>query len=359
MTNARSEVVDESAPGIYHCWSRCVRRAFLCGWDSYLKKDFDYRKDWIVERIEILAGAFGLDVFSYAVLDNHLHLVVRNRPDLGQQWTDKEVARRWLKVYPRRLDKNGKPAKPTGAEVRELAGDWGKIEVLRTRLSSISWFMKCLKENIAVRANREDEVTGRFWEGRFHCQRLLEERAVVACMSYVDLNSIRAEIVDRIQRAEFTSAFVRFGAELSRRRVRELKKKRKKEGFTFSDRQRKTLVKETQRAKADRWLARLEGESSPFETLTLEGYLNLLDWTGREIQQRKKGVISKKAPPLLEELEMDPEHWAQIVGKFGSLFFRMVGGVDSMVEAAKNAGKKWFKGLGLCREFFPERSCEL
>ncbi len=352
MTNARSEVVDESVPGIYHCWSRCVRRAYLCGWDSYLKKNFDHRKDWVVERIQLLAGAFGLDVFSYAVLDNHLHLVVRNRPDLGKQWTDREVARRWLKVYPRRVGSDGKPAKATRAEIRSLTKEWGRIEVLRKRLSSISWFMKCLKEDIAVRANREDEVTGRFWEGRFQCQRLLEERAAVACMSYVDLNSIRAEIVDRIQDAQFTSAFVRFGAELSRRRVRELKKKRR-EGLVLSERQEKTLSKEMRRARADQWLGRLEGEDSPFEELTLEGYLNLLDWTGRAIQMGKRGVIAEDAPPLLERLEMEPKRWAHVVDQFGGLFVRMVGGGESMVEAAKNAGKQWFRGMGACREFFP------
>lgn len=56
--SARREIVDASQVGIYHCVSRCVRRAFLCGEDALTGRNFDHRKEWIRGRLEELAGAF-------------------------------------------------------------------------------------------------------------------------------------------------------------------------------------------------------------------------------------------------------------------------------------------------------------
>jgi hypothetical protein len=69
---ARREIVDNTEVGIYHCVSRCVRRAFLCGEDALTGRNFDHRKDWIRNRLEELAGAFAIDVLGFAVLSNHL-----------------------------------------------------------------------------------------------------------------------------------------------------------------------------------------------------------------------------------------------------------------------------------------------
>jgi hypothetical protein len=100
----RKFLFDPTKVGMYHCISRCVRRAFLCGVDRLSGKNFDHRKQWIQDRLEFLAGQFGIDILGFAVMSNHLDVVLRNRPDLIAGWSDVEVARRWWNLFPLRRD---------------------------------------------------------------------------------------------------------------------------------------------------------------------------------------------------------------------------------------------------------------
>ena len=191
---ARREIVAEGQVALYHCVSRCVRRAFLCGQDTLSGRNYAHRKGWIEERLEELAGIFGVDVCGFAVMSNHLHVVVRTRPDRVEEWSDEVVVHRWWQLCPGRRDRSGKACALEAEELQELLADKERLTLWRRRLASLSWFMRCLCEAIARRANREDGVHGRFWEGRFRSQRLADEEAALACSIYVDLNPIRAGI---------------------------------------------------------------------------------------------------------------------------------------------------------------------
>ncbi len=188
----RRFLVAPTEVGVYHCINRCVRRSFLCGGDPVSGKNYDHRRQWIQDRIQFLAGQFGVDVLGFAVMSNHLHVVLRNRPDIVQGWSDADVARRWWSLFPKRRDAEGKPREPTEFELQMITADAARFAEIRHRLSNVSWFMRCLVEPIARNANREDFCTGRFWEGRFKCQPILDESALAACLAYVDLNPIRA-----------------------------------------------------------------------------------------------------------------------------------------------------------------------
>jgi len=131
-----------------------VRRAWLCGQDPLTGKNFDHRRTWIQRRLEFLAGQFVIDICALAVMSNHVHLVLRNRPDLAGQWTDQEVARRWWNLFPRRKGEDGGPAEPEPHELDLLMADPTALKERRQRLSSLSWFMRCLAEPIARQANR-------------------------------------------------------------------------------------------------------------------------------------------------------------------------------------------------------------
>ena len=138
-----------------------VRQAFLCD------DRFGHRKAWIPDRLRVLAANFAIDVCGFAAMGNHIHVVLRTDPDRAAAWSPREVARRWMELYPRSsgLREESPAARRTLAALLAEDSEW--IEIRRARLSNLSWFMRGLCEPIARWANREDGCTGRFWEGRF------------------------------------------------------------------------------------------------------------------------------------------------------------------------------------------------
>lgn len=348
---ARRQIVDESNVGIYHCISRCVRRAFLCGQDPLTGRNYDHRKDWIQGGLEDLASIFAVDVLAFSVMSNHIHLVLRNRPDVAAQWGDEEVARRWWRLHPLRRNEDGSPAEPDPQEIAGLLADVEAIAEHRRRLSSISWWMRSLCEPIARRANREDRCTGRFFEGRFKSQALLDEAAVLACSIYVDLNPIRAKMAETPETSKYTGAFERI---LARQAA---------VAGAAPDMPNDAAAAEWLSPVPDGDAGTARGDSLAsgpvarasnrgFLPMSLEEYLCLLDWTGRQIRSDKRGAVPADLRPILERLSINAELWLDTIGSFGRWFHRAVGRVSSMAARASRSGKHWFQGGSFSRLAF-------
>ncbi len=316
----RREIFAQDEIQAFHLVNRCVRRTRLFGKEKKSGKDYSHRKQWIRERLEVLAGIFGLDILGFAVLSNHLHVIVRTRPDLVKAWSDDEVALRWWNLFPQRRNKDGSPAEPTDAELSHIRNNTSGMKEKRRRLSNVSWFMKCLTEPIAKRSNREDKVSGHFWEARYRAQPLLDEMAITACMAYVDLNPIRAGVAATPETSEFTSAKER-----------------------ISDRQDVSLVspaaaKDQQIEHGERagWLAPIpldpprkkvrekrasrRASNKGCLPMTLDEYLKLLDWTGRQLRRDEIGRIPEEFAPILDRLDCSTESWLDLVKNFRKRF---------------------------------------
>jgi putative transposase len=190
MTRARKELIDINTTPYYHCVSRCVRRAFLCGVDHLTGNSYEHRKSWIVERLTELSKVFAIEVCAYAVMSNHCHVVLRVDQQKALSWSEEQVMAQWEKLFsiPLLVQKyrDGTDIAAAASKAQEVIAEW------RSRLIDISWYMRSLNEYLARKANEEDGCTGRFWEGRYKSQALLDEAAVLTCMTYVDLNPIRA-----------------------------------------------------------------------------------------------------------------------------------------------------------------------
>ncbi len=325
MTYARSDIVEEGEVGVYHCVSRCVRRAFLCGKDSVSGQSFEHRRLWIRTRLSTLVELFAVEVVAYAVMSNHLHSLVRVRPDHAKEWSSEEVARRWRLLFPLRRLK-GVPAKPNEEEIAALVMQPQKIALYRARLSSLSWFNRCLNEHIARRANAEDECKGRFWEGRFKCQRVFDLAGVLACAAYIDLNPIRAGVAKTLESSDHTSI---------QDRIHGRDKNAPKRCAGWPKVPLLSIAEMTNKA------------------LTLEDYLHLVDQTGRMIVAGKKSIASDVAP-ILERLKINPDTWISTTEEFRTHFRRAVGAENMLRSAAQKIGKAWFQGVRAARRLFGE-----
>ena len=310
----RREVLSDSEVQVVHCVNRCVRRGFLCGTDPLTGRDYEHRRQWIRRRLEFLAGVFGVDVLAFSVMSNHLHVIVRNRPDLVNQWSDDDVVLRWWNLFPQRRNRDGSPAEPAEADLNHLKASVGE---LRLRLSSVSWFMRCTSEVIARMANAEEEVSGRFWEGRFKAVILPDEAALAACMVYVDLNPIRAGIAETPETSDFTSvqdrmADLKSAQAVSMADAQDVRIEHgEKAGWLAPVQLEPKRTKVRERATTRR------ASSRGCIFLSLPEYLELLEWTGRHLHPGKRGMIPKKVPPVMQRLEVDAEIWLASVGSFG------------------------------------------
>lgn len=318
MTRARKEQVFLDETPYYHCICRCVRRAFLCGEDNSTGQNFDHRKQWLVGRIIRLASVFAIDICAYAIMSNHYHLVLRVNQRQAQQWSSREVATRWMLLFKGHslVDRYLSDIETTQAETDkalELIEEW------RNRLFELGWFMRCLNEHIAVQANKEDNCKGRFWEGRFKSQALLDDTALLACMAYVDLNPIRAAIAQTPEASDFTSIQQRIKALAGATKEQQL--------------QPDKILPFTGYKPHDKPSAGL-----PFK---LFDYLTLVEWTGRCVRDDKRGIIPPDINPLFERLNINEDDWLMVVKDFNRHFINAAGSPSRLTVWAGKSSKKW------------------
>lgn len=344
MTRPRYLLINDQHEGFYHCVSRCVRGAFLHGKDKLTGKCYEHRKVWLHKRLMFLAEHFLIDVGSYALMDNHLHVLLRNRPDLSQFASEEEVAQRWLSLSPKQRNAAGEPQPPSKEAIKNLVADRKHLAEIRQRLSSISWFMKYLKEPIARMANHEDGCRGRFWEGRFKSTALLDDAAVLTCMVYIDLNPIRAKLAKTPETSKFTSA---------EERIRGYRARQAKH-LNRPSVEIKIPGQQPDEATVDQWLSPMGRNANRKDILSIDlpHYLEILDWTGRQLVAEKPGVIPEHFPPILTRLAIDPNHWLESAGRFGKLFSAVAGTETHMREAAIKMDQKWVRGLNAGKTAF-------
>ena len=338
MTQPRSRIVSPSRTRYYHCVSRCVRRAWLCGQDAYTRKNFDHRKPWLLQRMKLLAEVFAVHIAAYAVMSNHYHVVLYLDLEQNRSWDRDEVIRRWRRLF------RGDPlarAYLRGEFTSE--SELGQLDVLvacwRERLCDLSWFMRCLNEYLARRANAEDDCKGRFWEGRFKCQALEDEAALLSCMAYVDLNPVRAGLCETLGESHFTSVRERLRrlAEAGDERSGGGTEGKGKEGVSTRDRPAELfpaprLMPFHARAGESRaeWVDKADAGAVAALPFCLKDYIELVDWTGRIVKTDKKGVIPAGAPPALSALRLSPKQWRMLAVDIQKQAMTMFHGLDRL-----------------------------
>ena len=306
MTTARKEIVDPAVTRWYHCISRCVRGGYLLSEQDGLTD----RKQWIEDRLEFLAGNFAIAVGGFAILDNHLHVLLRLDPDDAELWTADQVVRRWMMIYPpESLDLDNERA--VAVWVENETRDAERVQTLRERLQNLSWFMKSLKEPLSRLANQQDHCRGTFWEKRFKSIAILDTEALLATSIYIDLNVFAAGLAETPESSPHTSL---------QRRVIHVQQQDQLESLTAAEQGSIAGSKAAGNIEQGHWLVPIEDRRSHtnsvpastragmLESLSLGSYLLLVDYTSR-LFRTGKANLNAGVTEIFERLESNVEIW--------------------------------------------------
>ncbi|NKB75785.1 MAG: transposase [Gammaproteobacteria bacterium] len=324
MAIARRQLINVESTPYYHCTSRCVRRAFLCGQDDYSGRSYEHRREWVESLLLKLGEAFCIDIVAYAVMSNHYHVILRVNLELADSLTDIEIIDRWAMIYkPNRLMCDYQKGMSVTEEecelIRETLTQW------RTTLSNISRFMGYLNERIAREANIEDKCTGRFWEGRFHSQALLDAAALLRCMTYVDLNPVRAGISATPEESEHTS--IKHRIDQSHRGTPSVL-------MDF-------MVSKNQNQKTKGEVSVHISDSTETLPLSFSEYLELLDWSSRLLREDKRGSVTSSTPDILDRLGYTKKQWTSLLRPTSSWRPKALGSPEAMQVFCKAIGQRW------------------
>ena len=337
MPTARKNQVSLDATPYYHCIGRCVRRAFLWGKDAHTGQDFSHRKAWVTERLAELSRSFAINICAYAVMSNHYHLVVHVDAARSRDWSEQEVARRWEMLFslPLLVQKYLKGELSIKAEIR-VAQD--VLAEQRRRLVDLSWYMRSLNESIARRANEEDQCTGRFWEGRFKSQAILDEAGLLACCVYVDLNPVRAGVAATPEEADFTAI---------QQRLQEFAVLRdssaSNHAINNANKAAQTNILIT--PPLHPFANHLGADPTKGLPFTLLDYVELVDWTTRIVRPDKRGALPAHTPPILARLGFAADDFKQQMQAQAMTKGTVIGQVERLKAYAIHLKKRCVMGV--------------
>jgi putative transposase len=335
VAQPRYTQIDVDATPYYHCISRCVRRAFLCGHDRLTGRTFDHRKAWVVEKLAELTEIFAIRICAYAILSNHFHVVLRIDAERSRAWNDGEVVERYGKLFPRTAERWHQLPPSRAAD---------RVACWRARLEDPSWFMRCLNEWIARRANREDGCTGRFWEGRFRSQALLDEAGLLTCMSYVDLNPVRAGMAGSLEESDFTSIQQR------------LEERGHEQDPTVPVSEGSSSAKGPRRPELVGFAAAECRQGEEGLPLAFDAYVELLVASGVALRSAGPGpALPERSVRTLERLGIRSDLWIEALRDYRRRFFTMVGCVHQIAVCCARTDRLQAKGSAWASRVF--RNC--
>jgi hypothetical protein len=157
------------------------------------------------------------------------------------------------------------------------------------------------------------------WEGRFKSQALLDESAVLACMAYVDLNPIRANMETTPETSKHTSI---------KKRTQAVKNKQQ---------QPKTLMP---------FVGNPRQNMPKGIAYSLKDYCELVDTTGRCIREDKAGYIEDHQSPILERLGLDSQQWLTLTTEFEKHFCYAAGAELMMNVFKRHTEHQRLRGMG-------------
>jgi len=297
VTTRRSDIVDYENPGCYHCISRCVRR------ESLLRDPT--RRAWLLDRLAFLSSHFAIEVVTFALMGNHMHLLLRTRPDVAREWDDDEAVRRYEALLPRKSGvREGSRHNAAMPSARRIPANRGRAGILRGLLSDLGFFHRLLKEPCARLWNRVDGVTGHFWEGRYKSLRVLDDASLLRVATYVELNEVRAQASTSVVSSMWSGA---------RRQWANLRDVLRDQLLRHGCHEQSVARAACALPWRSPFASSMGGDHSstplrsqatpqwPSLDMPLASYLHLVDLDGRRQRPDKRGFIAPTTPGAIEE----------------------------------------------------------
>ncbi|MDA0658796.1 MAG: hypothetical protein O3C60_08110 [Planctomycetota bacterium] len=361
MATPRKDTFDPHVVGIYHCMTRCVRQLFLLESDEKADRENAGRWDFCEFRLAYLAGLFAIDVLDFALLSNHIHTLLRNRPDVVSAWSDREVARRWFKLHPSEVPSKEKNHVLTEQDIDQAAADKELMAHARRELSSLSHFQKCLLEPIAKEFNRRDKKKGHFVAERFRCRRIDCDGGLLLCSVYIALNPFRAGLGDTLQEHPYSSYSRRFRGEANWLSP------------LFLDERAIAYDQVAEMTEGEEGVQRLVAQANVLPSprcsekgtlpLRWSEYQEITDWTAEHIgtrrrlgQREQEVTVPERIEDLLQSLGIDPKYWLDTIDRYAEMFHNFVAMPSQMETIARRLKRKYVKGTRACRTCFVEQA---